>query len=210
MSSEGASREAAKRETRVALIQAGMQEFFARGLDAPSLDAICARAGYTRGAFYVHFKDRDDFVVAVMDTVLGAFLDAIIAADADGDDLEQTVMRFAGALIGGNPIVGEHGAMHIHQLLDACARSEPIRRQLLATLNEGIQRVEQAARAGQKAGAVRGDVAVTPLATLLVTLALGLLQTFELGLDVDFKALRTTVLCLLRAPIAKPERRKAK
>lgn len=199
---EGSIREAAKRETRAALIQAGMQEFFERGLDTPSLDAICARAGYTRGAFYVHFKDRDDFVAAVVDTVLGAFLDAIIATEAEGDDLEETVGRFAAALIDGNPLIGDRGAMRIHQLLDACARSEPIRRQLLVTLNEGIRRVEQAARAGQKAGAVRRDVAVTPLATVLVTLAIGLLQTFQLGLEVDFPTLRTTVLRLLRPAVA--------
>jgi len=190
-------RDAAKRETRAALIQAGMHEFFERGLDVPSLDAICARAGYTRGAFYVHFEDRDAFVVAVMDTVLGAFLDAIIATDTDGADLEQTVLRFAGALIEGNTLLGEQGSMRLHQLLDACARSEPIRHQFITTIAEGIRRVEAAARDGQAAGAVRADVAPTPLATVLVALALGVLQMYELGMTADFAAMRATVLRLV-------------
>lgn len=192
------SRESAKQETRAALIQAGLQEFFERGFDVPSLDAICARAGYTRGAFYVHFDDRDAFVVAVMDSVLGGFLDAIIATDATGDDVEQTVLRFARALIEGNPLLGEHGSMRAHQLLDACARSEPIRKQFINTLNEGIRRVEKAARNGQKAASVRDDVKPVPLATALVALALGVLQMFELGVRVDLDSLRATVLQLLQ------------
>ena len=209
MRADGQSRDAAKRETRAALIRAGLTEFFEHGLDAPSLDAICARAGYTRGAFYVHFRDREDFVIAVMDSVLGAFLDAIIATDATGDDLEQTVLRFARALTEGNPLVGERGAMRVHQLLDACARSAPIRQQFIATLSEGIARVERAAVDGQKAKAVRSDVRPAPLATMLVALAVGILQMFELGMVIDFETLRTTVLRLLRSDAkATPHRRR--
>src|SRR5262245_37416602 len=50
------TREFGKQETREALLRAGMEMFAEQGLDAPSLDALCARAGFTRGAFYVHFK----------------------------------------------------------------------------------------------------------------------------------------------------------
>src|SRR5262249_622232 len=88
----------AKRETREALIHAGLEAFAAEGLDAPSLDAICARAGFTRGGFYVHFKDRDDFLVAVMEDVLGRFLDAVIATGDEAHDLGHTIERFTGAL----------------------------------------------------------------------------------------------------------------
>ena len=66
MSSSARRRALTKRETRAALLDAGLAEFAAHGLDTPSLDAICARAGFTRGAFYVHFKDREDFVVAII------------------------------------------------------------------------------------------------------------------------------------------------
>ena len=76
-------RESAKRETREALIAAALAEFAEHGLAAPSLDAICARAGFTRGAFYVHFRDRDDLMVGVLETALGAFLDAMIATAAE-------------------------------------------------------------------------------------------------------------------------------
>src|SRR6516162_6516995 len=119
------NRQESAAETREALIAAGMVAFGAEGLDA-SLDSICARAGYTRGAFYVHFKDRDDFLIAVMTTALESFLDAIIATGDAALDLEKTIAMFVAA-VGQNtfPVVG--GGVHFHQFMAACARSERVR-----------------------------------------------------------------------------------
>ena len=64
-----------RKSTRQALLAGRAAELIEHGLDAPSLDAICARAGFTRGAFYVHFKDRDDFLVAVTDWALSGIVD---------------------------------------------------------------------------------------------------------------------------------------
>ena len=90
MSSTGRRRALTKRETRAALLDAGLAEFAAHGLDTPSLDAICARAGFTRGAFYVHFRDREDFVVAVMERELATFLDVMIATTKSSRSLKCT------------------------------------------------------------------------------------------------------------------------
>ena len=87
MPGPSSTRQATKSETRDALIAAGALEFAEKGLDAPSLDAICARAGFTRGAFYVHFRDRDDLLVAIVDRVLSGVQDAIIPRDDAPMDL---------------------------------------------------------------------------------------------------------------------------
>src|SRR5690349_6561678 len=92
------TRDVTKRETREALVDAALAEFAAHGLDAPSLDAICARAGYTRGAFYVHFRDREQLMAAVVERVIGGFLAATIARGEEARELEQTIERFADAV----------------------------------------------------------------------------------------------------------------
>src|SRR5215470_6239294 len=91
------ARQLSKQETREALLRAAISEFAEKGLDGPSLDAICARAGFTRGAFYVHFHDRDDLVAAAMERVLRGFVDSVVAQGQGEDDLEATVQRFAAA-----------------------------------------------------------------------------------------------------------------
>jgi len=121
------ARERSKGATREALIEAAMAEFSERGLDAPSLDAICSRAGFTRGAFYVHFRDREELVAAVMERALVAFFDAIIATGDGPHDLERTVRRFEDAVVGiaalqrrkrGGP--GGPAGVPFHRLLEAC------------------------------------------------------------------------------------------
>src|SRR5512138_9274 len=92
------SRAETKEATRQALLIAGLAELVEHGLDAPSLDAICARAGYTRGAFYVHFRDRTDLLVAVVEHAMSGFIDAVIASGDEGHDLEHTIDRFAAAV----------------------------------------------------------------------------------------------------------------
>jgi len=197
MSAPERSRKEAKRETRAALIRAGLAAFAEEGLDAPSLDAICARAGYTRGAFYVHFAGREEFVVAVMESVLGEFLDAILGADSEGADLERTIRRFADALVEGNPVTGAPGSMRTHQLIDVCCRSPRIRERFLAMLAEAQRRIERAALAGQRAGVVRKDVAAHSVAAMLVTLAMGVVQMYELGAPLSPDEVRTTVARVL-------------
>ncbi|HYB99568.1 MAG TPA: TetR/AcrR family transcriptional regulator [Candidatus Limnocylindrales bacterium] len=194
-----AAREEAKRETREALLRAAFAEFVEHGFDVPSLDAICARAGYTRGAFYVHFRDRDELIVAVMESVLGTFLDAVIGAGEGGDDLEQTVLRFAGAIVGGNPLTGASGSMRTHHLLDVCARSPVIRARFLEMLEEAQRRLAEAAASGQSAGTVRGDVSAVAIGSMLIALAMGVIQLFELGVPVPVVELQAAVLRMLTA-----------
>jgi AcrR family transcriptional regulator len=193
-------RTATKEETRTALIEAGLAEFAERGLDTPSLDAICARAGYTRGAFYVHFRDRDDFLVAVMERLLGTFLDAIIATGDSAHDLETTITRFAGVVTNDAPVPPLPGGVPFHRVLDACARSTTLREKLVTLLTQAAGRVAAAATAGQEASAVRRDVDADQLGMLLVTAALGVMTAVELGLPLDTSALRTVALRLMREP----------
>jgi len=176
------SRELSKHETREALLDAGLQEFAVHGLDGPSLDAICTRAGFTRGAFYVHFHGRDDFVVAVMERVFGRFLDAVIGAADGTPDLLTTMDRFAAVVTAAppgrpSPLIG----LAFHKVLDACGRSSMLRTRFVELLEAGVARIEQAIRHGQEAGTVRADVDAGPTARLMVLLALGVLTAADLG-----------------------------
>jgi AcrR family transcriptional regulator len=202
---DASQRERAKAETRAALIDAAMTEFAAHGLVAPSLDAICARAGYTRGAFYVHFRDREDLVAAVMERALGAFLDAIIATGEEAHDLERTVRRFEEA-VGGIAQLrtararGSRTAatgVPFHRILEACERSPAVRGRFVALLGEAADRVAKAAAAGQVATSVRSDVPADALGALLVTLALGFVASIEVGAAFDPSVARRAVLALL-------------
>ena len=204
------TREQTKAETREALIDAGMALFAEQGLDQPSLDAICARAGFTRGAFYVHFADREDFQVAVMEKVISLFLDTIVQTTDEARDLERSVNTFVDVfslMVANAPGPGEPvdptslpaiAVARGHLIVEACQRSPLIRERYVALISEGMARVGRAAAAGQEAGTVRTDVEAETAGQLLVTLVLGLLSVGQTGVPIDVEAVRKAVLTLIQ------------
>jgi AcrR family transcriptional regulator len=194
--SQPSAREQAKAETREALLLAALAEFAEHGLEAPSLDAICARAGYTRGAFYVHFKDRDELIAAVMERVLKRFMDAMIATGDAALDLERTVRTFGNAAANG--FIPLSQSVRAYQLLQACARSAVVRERHVELLSEAKRRVGSAVAEGQQAGTVRNDIDAEQLGLLLVGLVLATETLMELEVPFDVQASAEAVIRLLR------------
>ncbi|MFO0654665.1 MAG: TetR family transcriptional regulator C-terminal domain-containing protein [Polyangia bacterium] len=54
----------ARKDTREALLRAGVELFIDGGYDYVGTNAILARAGVPRGSFYHHFTDKLDFAIA--------------------------------------------------------------------------------------------------------------------------------------------------
>lgn len=187
-------REATKQETRDALVAAAAVEMAEKGIETASLDAICARAGFTRGAFYVHFKDRDELVVAVVERHLQANFDQIIASDDAPEDLERTIGRYVANVVAQAPVIRSRKRWRFHHTLEACARSPALRKRYESLQLEAVARVKKAAAAGQRAQAVRRDVPAEAIAEVLVILTLGIDAMIDLGIPFDLangaKALR--------------------
>ena len=53
--------------TRVRLLDSARELFAERGVNGTSVEDLCAHAGFTRGAFYSNFADKDELVLAVLD-----------------------------------------------------------------------------------------------------------------------------------------------
>jgi AcrR family transcriptional regulator len=200
------ARELAKQETREALLQAAIAEFAEKGLDLPSLDAICARAGFTRGAFYVHFRDREELLGAVMERVLDAVLDAVMGTEGAANDLETIVGRYVtvaafefsdAARRAADPSALPVG-VPFHQILAACHRNEETRALMERILGRALHRLADAATSDQSRGRARGDVPPREIAVLLLVLALGVRAAADLRLPVEVEPARDALLRLLK------------
>ena len=58
------SRQAAKPDARSKLLDAALSVIRTKGYSATTVDELCATAGVTKGAFFHHFKSKDDLGVA--------------------------------------------------------------------------------------------------------------------------------------------------
>jgi AcrR family transcriptional regulator len=81
--------------TRQKLLDAAALVFAEEGLDAASVEAICERAGFTRGAFYSNFESKDELFLELAGRVARARVDAVrervAQLETDGDLHEVTV-----------------------------------------------------------------------------------------------------------------------
>lgn len=69
--------------TRQKLLDAAAQVFAEVGLDAASVEAICERAGFTRGAFYSNFETKDELFLELAGNVARERVDAVRSRVAD-------------------------------------------------------------------------------------------------------------------------------
>lgn len=66
-----------RENTRARLMDAAFEVFAEVGLDAASVEAICERAGFTRGAFYSNFESKDELFLQLAARVASARVTAV-------------------------------------------------------------------------------------------------------------------------------------
>ena len=67
-------------ETQARILEAAVKQFSISGYNKASVDSICAAAGISKGAFYHHFKTKQDVFLALLDGWLQTFDKAIEAS----------------------------------------------------------------------------------------------------------------------------------
>ena len=78
------TREESKEVTRVRLIEAAERLFIRRGFDNASVEEISEEAGYSRGAFYSNFEDKEQVFLAVIDRRRPKGIDYMLQHSFDG------------------------------------------------------------------------------------------------------------------------------
>ena len=191
------TRAEAKQATRAELVEAAREEFAAHGLEA-SLDAICARARLTRGAFYVHFADREALIVAVMDDVLGKFVTALTALLPESGGVAQVIELFFAAAQHRAPAIHAGGGLRFYHLMEACHRSPAVGDRYRAIVLEARDRLAAGVAHDQRTKTARRGVSAAALADLLVLAGLGVSAMFELEIPLDVGAAGGAMLDLMR------------
>ncbi len=184
-----------KQATRAALIQAAIEEFAEHGLDV-SLDAICARADLTRGAFYVHFEDREALIVATMHEVLGGFVRSLAGTGTELS-LAAIVRQFFASAADENSITRGGKGLRFHHLLDACHRSKSLGDTYRLIVAGAGDQLARTITKDQAAKQMRTDVSGAALSELLVLIALGIVAANELAVPLDHARLAATTVALL-------------
>jgi AcrR family transcriptional regulator len=85
-----------REETRARLLDAAATVFVERGIGAASVDDIAAAAGFSRGALYSNFADKDELVLALLEHLTDLStqeIDDLIQANPKPDDYLSETQR---------------------------------------------------------------------------------------------------------------------
>ena len=153
--------------------------------DAP-LERITSAAGLTRRAFYGHFANRDELVVAVID--VGAARLNTIAAETDAPHA-PTAIALLGARL--------WGAVEHVRLLAGMAVREPYATHAAEALAPVRERLRALVERGVAEGTVRPDIRADVLARLIESAAIAVLLEAAVTGIADLEGRRLVMLAVL-------------
>jgi AcrR family transcriptional regulator len=93
------SRAERKERTRRELVTTAREVFLERGFHGASLDEIAEAAGYSKGAVYSNFANKDELFLAVLDAHFAHRARVLTDVLLDEDDLEASVRAVARSMI---------------------------------------------------------------------------------------------------------------
>ncbi|WP_195758312.1 TetR family transcriptional regulator [Kangiella sp. HZ709] len=80
-------------QTRLSLLEAAKDEFYQNGIANTSIKQIVEKAGVTRGAFYWHFKNKEEVLNALLDQTIATYqeyFEGLIHKEMNSLDILET------------------------------------------------------------------------------------------------------------------------
>ncbi len=127
-----------RQQTRDYLLAAAAQVFAERGFHGASLDEVAAVAGFTKGAVYSNFKNKDDLFLAVLesryDSEMATLRATLASSEGPPEDNLSDFVEFVRAELN-DDVSGGHWAS-LYQEFCLYAMRNPQARQKLARLQQ--------------------------------------------------------------------------
>src|SRR3989337_4325952 len=154
-----------REETRGRLMEAAIAIFARSGFDRATVDEIVREAGFSKGAFYVHFESKEDLFWAMLEERISRQQETFRRAVGHTQPLADNVRMILSGVFGllrEDPLWGslfpEFGA---HAL-----RNEKVRQRLAAMYLRWRELIAQILSEGRRAGRIRTGIDVKLIGTV--------------------------------------------
>lgn len=148
-------------------MEAAISVFARSGFDRATLDEIVREAGFSKGAFYVHFESKDDLFWAMLEERISRQLEAFRQGVDHTKPMADNVRTILGAVFGlaredplWLPLFLEFGAH--------AARNEKVRRRLAMMYARWRGLIVDILGTSREAGRMRKDADLEFIATVLI------------------------------------------
>jgi AcrR family transcriptional regulator len=147
-------------ETRQMLLQKAFELIYVKGYQATSLDDILATTQVTKGAFYYHFKNKEEMGLAVIQELMVQATDSnILQPVIIADDPLKAIYEMMRFLLLENPILQSKYGCPTHNLIQEMAPLNPQFKEALSQLVQNIQKkIQEILENAQNQGIIRKNM----------------------------------------------------
>lgn len=157
-----------REETRQKLLDSALQVFARNGYERATVDEIVREAGFSKGAFYVHFETKEDLFWEMLEERITAQQEAfrqVVDVSLSVAENERRILEQAFSM-SAHPL----GPAVILEFTAHGMRNEKVREQLARMYERWHSFVAETLTAGQELGVVRKDIDLSLLASTLIAL----------------------------------------
>jgi AcrR family transcriptional regulator len=182
-------------ETRTQLVKTARQLFFDDGYHPTSLEKVADAAGYSKGAVYSNFRNKDELCTAVLDEVRAKRLGEVVEMMAQLD----TPARFDALRDWAERVIGDPGWTSVEVEFAVHARPNQQLRTELAGRLDGI--LQMLTAAVESADTAELKLPGREAATVMLALGVGLGLLRSIDPDIPVSGLIDTLRLLTGQPI---------
>ncbi len=171
-----------REETRQKLLDSALATFARHGYERATIDEIVREAGFSKGAFYVHFESKDDLFWAMLEGRIarqqGVFLETLDSSISVAANLQAVLTRVF-AFTREDPL----WSTLFLEFVAHAARNERVRERLAAMYESWRSFAVQIVKQGQEAGIVRKEIEPDFVASVLIAILEGSIVQARLAGD---------------------------
>jgi AcrR family transcriptional regulator len=154
-------------ETRERLIEAATAVFARAGFERATVDEIVREAGFSKGAFYVHFESKEDLFWSMLEERISRHQDAFRDTVDHNNSVAENVRMILSAVFGLTEADPVWSSLFMEFSAHA-GRNEKVRLLLAAMYERWRESVVGILEAGRAAGRIRDDIDTKFIATIIV------------------------------------------
>lgn len=177
---ETVTRTRKREQTRQKLLDSGLSVFSRAGYERATVDEIVRDAGFSKGAFYVHFESKEDLFWAMLEERIQNAQDTFRQALTPGVGIAENlrnVLRRLFALSTDDP---KWSAMFLEFVAHG-ARNEKVRERLQYMYRSWRSLIVEALNLAQGSGTIRKDIDIDFIASALIALVEGSITQWRLA-----------------------------
>ncbi|ONI75098.1 TetR family transcriptional regulator [Actinosynnema sp. ALI-1.44] len=187
--------------TRTRLLEVASELFLRDGYAATSLEKVADAAGYTRGAVYSNFRNKDELCMAVLDEIRAARVEDILAI-LRADTLDERVHLFEAWA---ERVVGDPGWTRLELEFGVqSSGDEKLREELATRIVALTELIAQGVRSFEDTDGIKLMMPADQIGVAMLSLGVGLGVFRSVEPKLPIGALVNTLRVLIGVPVVSP------